>query len=754
MSSTPRLVLNGIRDVSPRTPVIVPEQLPQNLPLLFLFTERGNAEPFVGTDVSLFRRYGANSFDRTSATYTHATALANEFTKTGNAVMIRRLIPENATKAMLRVSVELVPAQVPNYARDAQTGEIQYTGSGSNRAPIMSVPPLVNGYRAIYHVNDNIYPVGDTEFGQAGVMTSFRQTTETNSLNQPLGGIKTDSDTTVDTTTTVYPIFDMEIDSEGSFGNRIGLRLRVPKTNGEISMDQNVMDAVNTYLYQVGIVERSVTGLTANIQETVLGEDFVTVSLRDDAVNPRTGRSIALSDRIVGDWSYDEIGYTPVDPIFSRVHVYTQSIDAMLTRLVTGEQIGGATIHGEGHYDSLSLYRTSKEQYSNLDNANRFNFFTGEDVNGVPYHCLDTSQSVAFGGASMATDNVFYAQGGNDGLPTVGGLPDRLNTLALLDRMVRDEMDQFGTGEIHYRNIPRYPFSTLWDSGFTMETKESLLNAVSVRKDVAVYLSTHSAIDVITQVVNGSPVTSVSWGQTNNESAEQARAAALSQKALLYPESTIDGTPCCRVFVVGHSGELIGDPSRTRVPLLFDLAKKVGDYMGNSNGRWDTLANFDEGESKIVETVKNINLTSKTGQGYDQSWANGLIWVEHWDRFRFFYPSFQTVYPDATSILNNLKNVMVCVALEKIAFRVWAALTGSTMSDTQLIEASDRMIAEQVADRFDGQVTVTPETYLTPADLASGNSWSCRMHVSGNVSKSVAFTTIVAHRASDLAAST
>lgn len=150
--------------------------------------------------------------------------------------------------------------------------------------------------------------------------------------------------------------------------------------------------------------------------------------------------------------------------------------------------------------------------------------------------------------------------------------------------------------------------------------------------------------------------------------------------------------------------------------------------------------------------MRNVNLTSKTDAAYDQSWANGLVWVQHWDRRRFFYNNFQTVYPDATSILNTFVNMMACVHLEKIAFRIWASLTGTTMSDAQLIETSDRMLRDAIVDLFDGRVRIEPETYLTPADIASGNSWSARFHVYGNVAKGPATTTIVTHRASELTA--
>ena len=748
MSSTPRLILNGIRDVSLRVPVAVPEALPQNLSLIFILAERGDSELFVGSDVAAIRQYGSATFEYNSPFYTHTTALSKVFTREGNAVMYRRMIPAGARKAILRLSVELMPAQVPNYQRDMQTGEVLYQGSGSNRTPLLGTPAMVNGYRAIFHLGTDQYGTNGESFGSAQPLTSFRNGSATNSLNEVLGGIKDAQGDDVSVTSTLYPILDLPIASEGSYGNRVGLRMRIPTVGGQVALDQTLMNAVESYPYQFGIVEKSASGLTSNIQETVLGEDYVLAVLRDTAVNPRTNTSLAFADRIIDDWSYNEPGYTPIAPVFGGVHVYTASIDTLLNRLTQGETIGGAVIPGEGSYDGVSIWRDAHEKYSDASKIHRFNFFTGQDLNGVPYHALDTSQSIAFGGIGIGNDNVFYAEGGDDGLPMSMGAPDRLAIAGLLDQMVRDELTEFGQGTIHYQNMPRYPLSTIWDSGFSMRTKEAMLVPLGVRKDIAVILSTHSVVDS----AESGGVESFEWGTVNTESTEQSRAATLTQKALLFPESIIDGTPCCRAMVIGHSGELLGEPGKQVLPMLFDFAQKVARYMGASNGRWNPQRRFDEGESKIVTLMRNVNLTSKTAAAYDQSWTNGLVWVQHWDRRRFFYNNFQTVYPDATSILNTFVNMMACVQLEKIAFRIWASLTGTTMSDSQLIETSDRMLRDAIVDLFDGRVRIEPETYLTPADIASGNSWSARFHVYGNVAKGPATTTIVTHRASELTA--
>ena len=153
--------------------------------------------------------------------------------------------------------------------------------------------------------------------------------------------------------------------------------------------------------------------------------------------------------------------------------------------------------------------------------------------------------------------------------------------------------------------------------------------------------------------------------------------------------------------------------------------------MGANNGAWIPGKNFDISPKNQVTMFKQtpLMLHSKTADVRNEDWANGLIWVQNYDRRSLFYPGIQTVYDDDTSVLNSLFNIIAVVELEKSLDRTWRDLTGiQTLTVAQFIERSDRLIASKVANRFDDKFIIVPETYLTEGDEQRGYSWSCKVN--------------------------
>ena len=171
MKLTPRLVSTGIKDSSKRPITPQPEQIPQHLPLIYALAERGSDEPQIVIGESMLARYGSTSFDYNSAYYTHQTALCKVITRNGNQVMFKRLIPPTAKKALLRLSLELVPSSVPVYERTSD-GNIRYTQSGPLGVPV--VQETVNGYRGVWRLGTVDYVGTAKNFGLATMRDTFR----------------------------------------------------------------------------------------------------------------------------------------------------------------------------------------------------------------------------------------------------------------------------------------------------------------------------------------------------------------------------------------------------------------------------------------------------------------------------------------------------------------------------------------------------------------------------------------------------
>ncbi|MNV13847.1 hypothetical protein D3C71_1045090 [compost metagenome] len=237
----------------------------------------------------------------------------------------------------------------------------------------------------------------------------------------------------------------------------------------------------------------------------------------------------------------------------------------------------------------------------------------------------------------------------------------------------------------------------------------------------------------------------------NTPSEESSIAVALRTAARMYPESEIYGTPVCRGIVIGHSGYLINSQWTKLTPLTIEFAAKSARYMGAGNGVWKSAQSFSISPANQVTMFRNVNASFKKVDVRSQDWENGLVWVQNYDRRSLFFPAFQTVYDDDSSILNSFFNMAIAVELEKIADRAWRDLVGiDSLTPEQFIARSNRLISERAAGRFDGRVVIEVDTFLTAADTQRGYSWSCNIIMYGNNMMTVGSFTIVARRREDL----
>jgi hypothetical protein len=238
-----------------------------------------------------------------------------------------------------------------------------------------------------------------------------------------------------------------------------------------------------------------------------------------------------------------------------------------------------------------------------------------------------------------------------------------------------------------------------------------------------------------------------SWGYVDMSGIdEQSVAATLSGVFSLVPESIIHGTPVTRLVIIGQHGLVRGQERLGRQSLVLDFASKVAKYMGASNGKWNKRFALDAGNNNRVTDFYDVNDTWKPVSTRHDMWDANLIWVEHYDRKSLFYPAFQTIYADNTSILNNFMIMAACAYLKRVAYRSWTYLSGKQLTREQLIEQSNRFISNAIDGIFHGKYDVTPDTYLTDADNERGYSWHCDITIKGNVSKTVGKYTINAER--------
>lgn len=679
-NASPLAILKGFKDESGRPPVIEPEQIASHLAHTFIFAERGSLVPQLVVGDSLITTYGAKSFDYRAKFANHQTVLVNTINGEANAQMVQRLVPADATTATLVLWLDVVADNVPQFERNTD-GSFKLSVL-SERIPTATV---VAGFRVRWSVSA-------LEAGKSLAELESKVGTLTSSLG--------------DEQSTMYPIHAFTIDSPGSYGNLVGIRLSAPTTESASPIDDTTAEEAKAYMYRFSMVERPDEFSTPNVKETILGEQSVDFTYKAGVINSRTEKLVSVDDALLQAWNAPSVNGIPAKVgVINDHHVYADNIALLLKRFQTAE----------AEYDLISAEE---------EDVNLFNFVGGTSINNVPYYTY-VVEGPAAGGVLLTESSTHYAKGGSDGTLS----------FTTFDSLVANAVSNYGDlPGFDFLDSAIYPQSCIYDTGFTLPTKKKLLTVLGRRKDMWVVLSTQDVS-----------------AKQNTPSEESSIAVALRTAARMYPESEIYGTSVCRAIVIGHSGYLINSQWTKLTPLTIEFAAKSARYMGAGNGIWKSAASFSISPANQVTLFRGVNASFKRADVRSLDWDNGLVWVQNYDRRSLFFPAFQTVYDDDSSVLNSFFNMAIATELEKVAERVWRDLVGiDSLTPEQFIARSNRLIVERTAGRFDGRVVIEADTFLTAADTQRGYSWSCNIIMYGNNMMTVGSFTIVARRREDL----
>lgn len=714
INAAPQGILRGIKDVSGRSPVYDSEAVPTHLPHIYLLTERGPTLPQLVVGDSMTKMYGTESFNLRGKFTNHATVLANTINAEGNQLMVQRIRPSDApAPATLRLCVDVMQENIDQYERDV-SGKF-LTDSNGAKIPTGEVAPGLVLRWFVEKVGDegiagdtatvstDTSTIRETEGGD----TRVTETTDIRILENALGSAGTEIGSMVNTNgdqSTIYPIMEFEVTDFGAYGNNIGVRLSAPTTDSSNPVNDAVISDQRAYLYRLQLVERDVKTSIPKILETLQGEQFLDFAFKSGVIDTATDLELSLEDTFMDAWWQEASGgYPQIRGDVGRYYVYQDYLEKVLS------DIQGV----EAPYGLIS---------DDEDDLHMANFLTARTYENVPYYAV-TVRGPADDGIYFTETATHYMMGGGDGDLS----------LEAFDSAVGYQLENWGDLEAELLDMSYYPQSVIYDSGFSLDTKKKMFVPMGRRKDIWITTATQDA----------------SLPQ-NTASEESSMAVALRTAARLYPESEIYGTSTCRALVIGHSGELLSSQYKGLLPLTIEFAQLCAQYMGASNGIWKEGLGFNRPPNNRVTMFKNVNASFKKASVRNRDWETGLVWVQNYDRRSLFWPAFQTVYDDDSSVLNSAANMMIAVELEKVAHRTWQDLTGiDYLTDDQFIERSNRLIRDRSAKRFDNRAIIVPETYFTSQDGQRGYSWSCNIHMYAPNMKSVGSYTIVAHRRED-----
>ena len=703
VSAAPMAIMLGTEDLSTRQVTAVAEEIPQHLPKVYIFAKKGPTTPQLVVGDSRSTMYGEDSFDLRSAYATHTTVLSNIINSKGNAQMIERLMPSDAKPpASIRLSLDVLETLVPEYERNLDGSYC--IGWDGNKVP---ADAFVAGFKVKWVVEkvgilsgdgdggDGVDQEAESDFGKAPIKTGNQINASTNTQSRRI------------------PIMDLEAPYFGADGNNHGIRLWAPTSKDNTTIDPTILEDVQSMVYplRMSCVYRATPTSTPKFTPTQYAEKYVDVCFKPGIINKRVDKQVYVEDVFIQAYQdLENESYPPMFGPFGKIHLYQDNIHSLVSQFYDAEK---------PYMDSFSDFKdVVGEEY-------RFNFISGMTSGAVPYHTFIINNSDT-DSVRMTENTTIYAQGGSDGTMNLDELNER----------VREAVGEYANPLSHLQDTARYPESIVWDSGFSLQTKYSLLSMIAIRKDTAVILSTFDA-----------------GGPSLTASEDSSLAVALRTRAQMYPESDYFGTPVMRTVIVGRDGKMQNSQYTGRLPLTLEIATKTADYMGAGNGKWKSGKNFDHGDAARVELFHDISATFTPASVRNKDWDAGLNWVQSYGRRSNFFPALKTVYDNDTSVLNSFFTMMACVELQKVGERAWRQFSGvSSLTNAQLKERVEDFVNENVIGRFDERFVIIPEVYFTDADLQRGYSWSLRIKLYAPNMKTVMTLSVQANRLDDLAA--
>lgn len=692
-NGAPQAILLGTKDVSKRQVPRTLTPVPTHLPKFFFYARRGpEDDQLIGGDATTV--YHTDTFDFRKKYANHATVFINGVIAKGNACVLHRLIPTDAgPKANVRLGLEVLALDVTDYEREVD-GSIKLDVGG---APIPT-GTKVPGHKVRWVVTHLTTQLAAQGFG-AGTVT-------VGTMVDPLDPANVSS---------VYPLMDLGESSFGEDGNLTGFRIWAPTatTAGE-KFDTRLLNTTKAYPVRIQVLRKNEQTTNSRPVETLSGAQSILGSLAANKLDPFTDEQMSLSDTLVKSFNRksssllpDAIGY------LGSAHFYQANIDLLVAQFYAAEKTF-MLAHPAIDFDTDFLL-TGEESHL-------FNFLGGTSYSGYPYHTYQIDGGTS--GLRMSPYTTIDFAGGSDGTMN--------NTL--FAGLVGEQMAEYANARSDVQDDAYHVEALFYDSGFPLATKYKLLDAMAIRKDIAVALSTYEV---------GTP--------KRTASQDNATAVALRARSQLYPESDTFGTGVARVLIMGRSGTLIGSPYKERVPGLYEVATKSANYMGASNGIWKNGESFTGEPGSIITELEDIDVVFTPVEQRIADWDTGLNWIQRTGRDVYHIPAFKTVYDDDTSVLTSWITVLAICEINKVIQRVHRMFSGrDDLTNAQLATKVDEEVAKRLQGRFDGRFYIEVETYFTDADIARNYSWRTVVRLGASGTKTVMTGYVEAYRREDL----
>lgn len=705
----------------------------QHVPLIMMNTLKGNYERTHISGNEFAALYGIESLVPTSKHWSFLNAVPKILLSKTTAVINR--IPGKRWDAV-------TSAYVP--AKSANAFLCVLTNSQQVAAPVIIEKTYVRdttGTVALDANNDPTFTINDVEVNHVGFAIFYPPANYVSNGELPASTTVTVNGNTYE----LIPFKELTAEGHGAYYNNLGFTF-APNIGSDL--DTTSFDKFNTLTYDFSMFNKE-TGKNKVIN-TVLGDTSLTVCMNQEAVTDFTNQSLFFDTLVPTVYGNNTDPLLPLQSSLlnpDRNNSFLGGNDAKFEEILTkvlAKEIkqtgtdGTGTVSASTWADYGVLTDGTDATINELAEAkfNIVNFVNGLNSKEYRYETIRPIPSADLSGLSDLgvnvvggnTSTVYSLRGGEDSDKKY------LKDVVEQEKAFVEQVERYADKNDKVISIALNRDTVVYDPGLTLLNKVKLGAYISIKRNTLLGLST--AI----------------YGEAKQDiSVHLSRQAAIKSIVTLNVESVVYNTPTARCFVVMGSGLLSDGTLTKRVPLLYDYATKLAKYAGALNGEWKGSEDFYGQGGSIVTTMKDINPGFIPDSIKDKLYDVGLIWPDNEDTLTFFYPQHQTIYPNASSVLNSVLTAVAIGTLNTINDGIWRKYAGVVKySNLDIKLAVEEDVREATAGIFDGAFVIKPEVYYTKRDEALGWLYRLRVSLYSNISKNSQITSIIVRNLKDL----
>ncbi len=735
-NSLPRVVVLGVKDNSTRVIPTPVERIPMHAPLCPILAEWGPTETPIPMTIDAFNViYGKSSLDPKQKYFTSQTLLMERALQSGNICFPYRLKTDGSTIARVRLSVDVTEQDVTGVAKlkSDLTGELPTTTTIKQKVLRFKLESIPTTAAANVTITANL-----NGFEQTGIASTG----------------------TAQSTTTNYPIFDFEARFYGSRGNRYGFRITVPEIGDSASpLDADKVNAIDALIYNFQAVYKDENGATIIVPRTD-DETITQFTLKPNTFDPYTNTDLNLEYAGTEGYEfYDKSENATYGP-FRRIGTYQDSINTLLNLLLEHEvdQIQELASDTDSAGTKTVPTRTTVLEFLDTPNRYHFNLFSLKRKDGIAYSgvvfgakiaatatSVEKPASVTFG--SLRTH---WLKDGSDGTLEVSGTNPPFDTTTadyIADQLTSRMLESMASNPAHpFYDRPRYPFTTMYDSGYSINTKNNMANLLALQ-DVYINVATYTVAGV-------EGAFNLTTHTFTNVAGRHQSSPALVSTFLRYPESMYYGTATDRVAIIADAGRVAGHLYRKWVPFTYTLMKKCALYMGSQTGYMRAEYNFEtamrtsgDNDGNIIRDYAVHDVKFKSESSAKSLWGRGVIFAQSFDTKTIFWPALQTIHPNNTSILRSYIPMIIGVDLIRVGMLAWRRHVGdSSLTNGEFADAITKFIISETENRYMKRAEIIPNVYYTKEDSDRGYVFHVDIGYRANGTRNIEVLSVISDR--------